>query len=73
MLGRVAKPAFANIMLWSVFTRWASMSMWQCVDESQGSKFETTQEPPASGRPSLRGSLPIFLVSGPVAKECQKL
>ena len=52
MLGWVAKPAFANIILWSAFT---SMSMWQYVDESQGSKIGTAQEPPATSRPSLRG------------------
>ena len=55
MLGRVAKPAFANIILWSAFT---SMSMWQYVDESQGSKIGTAQEPPATSRPSLRGPYP---------------
>ena len=55
MLGRVAKPAFANIILWSAFT---SMSMWQYVDESQGSKIGTAQEPPATSPPSLRGPQP---------------
>ena len=31
------------------------MSMWPYVDESQGSKIGTAQEPPATSRPSLRG------------------
>ena len=55
MLGRVAKAAFVNNILWSAFT---SMSMRQYVDESRGSKIGTPQEPPATSRPSLRGPYP---------------
>ena len=67
MLGWVARPAFANIILWSAFT---SKSMWQYIDDSQGSKIGTAQEPAATSRPSSRDVVADALGLGPNALSC---